>query len=777
MRTKNLTGFPFGTRVTSTKPPKPEMVVVVRGRFEMVDGGVARVRDTEEATAFLSQGPLTADRFADDDEARSKSLLYAGDFADMKPKADVLLTGHCRTPGGKPLTSCDVMLRFGQLEKTLRVFGQRRWTEEEGRLVPGLPKSFTEVPLTYERAYGGPRSALNPVGVGQDTPEMPNVEDPKNLLETIDDRPRPACFAPINPAWPARAEKLGRAWGEGYEKRAPYYAADFDFAYFNAAPNDQRLAAFPKGDEELVVTNVVAGRPRVTTRLPGMRVRAFVTDVRGNFREIPLLLDTVLVDGDAGDVILTWRGRTEVQDPELEDVTAMLFVSEPLAEHARPASEYEPVLRAYEADPLEIDKILPKPYADLYRAHQNKGKTTPAVVKVLDDASPEGVQAARAASGGDLEGKIDAALEDAEGDVPPVPIPVDPRLRLGLDSKPVTDTLALLKQADPKKAAELEQQLSDERLVRLDPNYRPPNRPTPKDGPVERGADLRGRDFTGQDLAGKDLSGCDLEGAIFKQANLKGAQLVGANLTGALFFKADLSGAYLTGARLARTNFGKAKLTAARLEDVLLDTAFFGQADAENAVFDRAKGRWAFFHEAKLDGASFRGVDLERADFEASRMEKSRFDAAKLTSCLFHQVMAPGAVFSGAALDRTSFEKAELAGASFEKVRADLAVFIDACIERATFASAKLTRSELSRARAKRAVFDRSDLSASRFFKASLQNATFLRAKLLGTDLSKSDLAEARFDGANLFDAKLVGAAAPRASFEGASLEGAVMPL
>lgn len=775
MRTKNLTTFPFGTRVTSTKPPKPEMVVVVRGRFEMVDGGVARVRDTEEATAFLSQGPLTADRFADDDDARAGALLYASDFADLKPKAEVLLTGRCRTPDGKAATSCDVSLRLGSFEKTIRVFGPRQWTEQEDRLVPGRPKSFTEMPLTYGRAFGGPQSRSNPVGLGREGLDMPNLEDPEHLLESFDDRPKPACFAPLNPAWPARAEKLGRAWGDGYDKRAPYYAADFDFAHFNAAPADQQLPAFPKGDEPLVVTNVIAGTPKMSTRLPALRVRAFVTDLRSAFREVPLVLDTVLVDGDAGDVVLTWRGRTEVQDPELEDVTAMLVVSEPLAEPAMPASHYEPVLSAYAADPLEIDKILPKPYADLYRAQQNKQSTTPGAVKLLEDASPEGSSAARAAADGDLEGKVEAALDDAAGDVPPVPIPVDPRLRLGLDSKQVTDTLALLKQADPERAAELEKQLSDERLVQLDPNYRPPNRPPPKDSPIERGADLRGRDFTGRDLSGKDLSGCDLEGAIFKQAILKGTQLVGANLTGALFFKADLTGAFLTGARLARTNFGKARLTGARLEETLLDTAFFGQAEAEDAVFDRAKGRWAFFHEANLKGASFCGVELERADFESARLDKARFDEAKLSSCLFHQVLAPGAAFVGAQLERTSFEKAELAGAAFDKIRADLAVFIDAGLERASFARAKLTRSELSRARANRAAFDKADLSASRFFKARLQSATFQAAKLLGTDFSRSNLTETRFDDANLFDAKLVGATTTRASFEGASLEKVVM--
>ena len=52
-------------------------------------------------------------------------------------------------------------------------------------------------------------------------------------------------------AWPDRANKLGKQYGEAWRRsRSPFYAEDFDADYFQAAPPDQRLDAPLRGDEE-----------------------------------------------------------------------------------------------------------------------------------------------------------------------------------------------------------------------------------------------------------------------------------------------------------------------------------------------------------------------------------------------------------------------------------------------------------------------------------------------------------------------------------------------
>jgi hypothetical protein len=79
MKTKSLLKLPFGTKVTSRKPPQREMAIIVRGRFYLrPEQPVASVG------GFLQQRPLTAQKFAEGDDDRVGELLHPGDFADFK---------------------------------------------------------------------------------------------------------------------------------------------------------------------------------------------------------------------------------------------------------------------------------------------------------------------------------------------------------------------------------------------------------------------------------------------------------------------------------------------------------------------------------------------------------------------------------------------------------------------------------------------------------------------------------------------------------------------
>ncbi|HZF50307.1 MAG TPA: DUF2169 domain-containing protein [Polyangiaceae bacterium] len=364
MRTKNLTPFPLGTKLTSTRPPQPEMVIVVRGRFDLVpEGAVTPVKGDVDA---IAQGPLSGDRFAEADEERTGELLYPSDFADAKLRAEVMLRGSCHTPGGWPRGECPVSLKVGAWSKTLAVFGPRSWQDGLAGASPREPSSFTVMPLRWARAFGG--TGENPVGVSLDGDLLPNIELPGRRIERRGDRPPPAGFGPINPAWAPRAGKVGVRYGASYAGRTPFYAEDFDWTHFQAAPADQQLDGFFAGDEEVVLTNLHPDHAVLRTRLPGLRVRCFVNDIAKAFREVRLLLDTLFIEADAGQILLTWRGRTPVADTELEDVTTVLVASEPLAERPREIDHYRGVLERYEADPLEIGEHLPPEQAALFKA-------------------------------------------------------------------------------------------------------------------------------------------------------------------------------------------------------------------------------------------------------------------------------------------------------------------------------------------------------------------------------------------------------------------------
>src|SRR5579859_7279231 len=99
MRVKNLTPFPFGARVTSRRPPRPELCLVLRAAHVLAPGKPLAL---PEGPLLGAQGAMSADTYREDDAERAGECLYPGDFADWKPRAEVMLRGTCHTPFGKP---------------------------------------------------------------------------------------------------------------------------------------------------------------------------------------------------------------------------------------------------------------------------------------------------------------------------------------------------------------------------------------------------------------------------------------------------------------------------------------------------------------------------------------------------------------------------------------------------------------------------------------------------------------------------------------------------
>lgn len=197
----------FGTKLTSRMPPQREMVVVVRG--------VYRLRPHEPVLpieSFIEQGYLSGDMFRPEDTERTGDLLHASDFADFKLKTDLLLKGTCWPGGGRVAHDCTVKFRVAEWSKSVRVFGRRVWTERSGDPI-STPAPFVSMPLGWENAFGGAEYEKNPVGRGFKSPELPNLEYPNALLRSKRDRPEPAGFGPINPAWPGRIGKFGKEYG------------------------------------------------------------------------------------------------------------------------------------------------------------------------------------------------------------------------------------------------------------------------------------------------------------------------------------------------------------------------------------------------------------------------------------------------------------------------------------------------------------------------------------------------------------------------------------
>lgn len=796
MRIRNLTELLVGFRVTSRRPPTPEMSIVVRGVFDIVaDGPLA----PPSGLPLLAQGFLKGDAFAPDDEERAGECLYPSDFADYKPRADVILRGSCHTPGGEPLTECPVRFAVGGWSKILRVVGPRVWVPGIFGDVPSKPLPFTRMPIGYDHAFGGPGHAPNPVGKGFGTAELPNVSGAGDVLESRGDRPAPAGFGPINPAWPQRAKKLGEAYGRSYAARAPYYAEDFDWSYFNAAPEDQQLQGFLRGDEDLLFQNLHAAAPLLRTRLPALHVRVFVNDVAQRFREVAMSLDTLFADTDAGTVTLSWRGLTPVQEDDLKDVQTVLVASEAFGEAPQSKEHYRAIVEEFERDPVRAS--IPEEMREGWDALTRKPKD-----EATEDASLDPVSALlKQRMGGfaaDAQASITQAIarlaEKAAGPAgvnlnealakalqKPWPALAPPVLgapmrdaRLGEAYQRIARRVADFKRHAeergipiPELIEKFEKLPDDPKIAALgivpfDPDKRPEEPVAP--GP---GRDLSGQDLTGRDLAGQDLTGANLEGTLLAGANLRGAKLAGANLRRAVLTEADLSGADLANADLSQASAAGLRATGADLSGARLDRALLEKADFSGARLVGATAEQALFLHANLEGVDAAQATLRKCLFHDASLRRARLGGATLDRSSFTEASAVEADLTAADVTGSGFDGVDLTKAHLQRVHGERSVWTGATLEGADLSHASLPHAHFAEVRAGRARFVAADLRWARFYRAALEGADLRHANLFQADLGKAKLDGARFGGASLYDAKLLGAETERSDFAGANLK------
>ena len=124
---------------------------------------------------------------------------------------------------------------------------------------------------------------------------LPNIEDPARLITSIDDAPAPVGLG-VDVMHPERQRLAGTHDETWLRKRHPGHAFDFDWNYYHEAPRDQWRPDFFRGDEVIRIVGMNADHPTITSRLPGMRVRAFLnieTEGGTALSEVSTRLDTV----------------------------------------------------------------------------------------------------------------------------------------------------------------------------------------------------------------------------------------------------------------------------------------------------------------------------------------------------------------------------------------------------------------------------------------------------------------------------------------------------
>lgn len=722
----------FGSVAGSIDPPNQCGTFFVKGAF--------RLRHEDVAVPLDEPVPVSGDLHEGEDP--TAPLRYPSDFAMFKPRADVIVVGDANAP--EPVRSLRVGVAVGPMVKV-----------EDLELESG----------TFTRATLAHRWEGEPPGLPRKDTRIPEAEL--------------TGFGPMPAAWPPRRRLVGSYDGDYVKARWPWFPADFDWGYFNAAPRDQQVAGYLRGDEDVVLQHLHPAIPVFRSKLPGLRVRCFI-QIRGDdgrsrkIREVSMKLDTVWIDAQTASLILVWRGLAEVRTPKMREVLAAVIATEPLAEAPREASEYLEVLdedrTVFSPPPSDRESVRNFRLLDQEMAEMSK--------------QIEAMEAEIAAAEKKLvEIQESTTLDLADGAPPIKPAPpmttqlVAEGIRSAFDAaiEQQPDLASKLNEIDLSEFAKLEAEFTAAQAASEKEEAEDQARRWTRErvaAASAAGQPIVRADLSGLDLSQLDLTGIDFTGSLLRKARLSGTSLVRAKLTAANLSGADLSKADLCGAVLDFADLSGARLEGAKLLRLSLNSARLAKLKLSGADFTGSVGNGANFAGSLLAGAVFVRARLPEADFTGAALAKADFSEALLTNARFGGVIAPDIVFVNAdAEGLRADENANLSRARLQGINAPKAVFDTAKLDGADFAGALLVRAQFEGCSLRGAVMDRADLTAAQFDDADLRGAALTHANLLRASLEGSDLEDADLKGANGFEVGFWRSKAEKAHLAGANLK------
>jgi hypothetical protein len=325
---------------------RPIFAVLVKRTYDIRPGG--RVTRAEKSRPLAS-----VDQYYHDGDPEWATVKYETDLAAFKPATDVVIIGKAFAPGGKAVPQLEVIVEVGEHRKRVRVSGDRR-CRYRAQAAPAFtdPVPFTEMPIQYERAYGGKDSKSNPdapfyyprndMGLGvvlknvKEVVEglvLPNIEDPEDLLTpervTIGEPDRwhaqplpdglgwfqrtwyPRCsFVGALPAYldvdtELREEKLGLIPKGQVAQSKQFKLPGFDVRFNNGASRGLMLPRL-RGQETIKLTHLTPSGS-LGFQLPG-EAPAMQLDIGRGENTLAPVLNTVCVRLEEMQVDLVWSG-------------------------------------------------------------------------------------------------------------------------------------------------------------------------------------------------------------------------------------------------------------------------------------------------------------------------------------------------------------------------------------------------------------------------------------------------------------------------------------
>lgn len=113
----------------------------------------------------------------------------------------------------------------------------------------------------------------------------------------------------IGRAWLPRRQLIGQVEVKPHyeEDEYPTLPLEFDFGYWNCAPQDQQCAHL-QGDEEFTLSNLHPQYAELRFKLPGHLMYLALGDAMGRIAAKPMVIDTVTIDTEQNRVDVVWRG-------------------------------------------------------------------------------------------------------------------------------------------------------------------------------------------------------------------------------------------------------------------------------------------------------------------------------------------------------------------------------------------------------------------------------------------------------------------------------------
>jgi hypothetical protein len=260
-------------------------------------------------------------------------LREATDLIPRRNRTDILVLGRAFAPAGKPTERWLAELKVGDLYKSVQVTGTRQWNHSalKGWTLSSIAP-VQEVDLIYENAFGGEHETPedddrdvwleNPVGRGYvgrtkiptDAPRLaPQILHPKEeLSSSLGPRYTTIGFGPIPGDWDPRVKRIGTTDQHWIDKIAPHYPGDFDFRFYNCAPDDMQAAGYLSGNEHVALSGVM---PELTQfHLPSLDVTALMIDHEDTLVSLKMDLSSVAIKSEDQSVELVWRLTTPAVD-------------------------------------------------------------------------------------------------------------------------------------------------------------------------------------------------------------------------------------------------------------------------------------------------------------------------------------------------------------------------------------------------------------------------------------------------------------------------------